>query len=86
MLYQPALKRNGQQLNTSDCEGSRNIVSACVYIERVMERLKNFKILHDEVQYHYLRHMNDIMKCIGGIVNLSAPLLGDNAFSYCTEL
>jgi hypothetical protein len=84
-VYQPAFKKNGQQLNVVDCESSRNIASARVHIERIMERLKNFKILHDEVQYHYLKYMNDIMKCIGGIVNLSPPILGDDAFSYYAE-
>lgn len=84
-LYQPAFKKNGQQLNIADCESSRNIASAGVHIERVMERLKNFQILHDEVKYHYLRYMDDIMIIVGAIVNLSSPLLADDAFSYCKE-
>lgn len=84
-LFQPAFRTGNKQFDAAECEGSRSIAAARVNVERVMERLKNFKILHDEVQYHYLTHMNEIMICIGGLVNLSPPLLGNDSFSYCNE-
>lgn len=84
-LLQPAFRTGNKQFDAAECEDSRGIAAARVNIERVMERLKNFKILHDEVQHHYVTDMNEIMVCIGGLVNLSPPLLGDDSFSYCNE-
>jgi len=79
-LLQPTFKTGGQQLGEEDCEKSRHISSARVHVERVMERLKNFRILQDEIEWHYLGDMNDIVMSIAGLVNLSPPLLGPDAF------
>jgi len=81
-VIRPAFKENNEQLGYEDCERSRKIASARVHVERVMERLKNFQILKDEIQWNYLQYMDDVVKCIAGIVNLSPPLLSDKAFDY----
>jgi len=81
-LVRPTFVRNKEQLNEEDCEYSREISSARVHIERVMERLKNFRILHGEVQWNYLSVMDDVMITIAGIVNLSPRILNDQVFMY----
>ena len=79
-LIRPAFKRGGRQLSREDCESSRDIASARVHVERVMERLKNFNILKDEIQWNYLGYMNYILLTISGLVNLSPPLLATDKF------
>lgn len=79
-LIQPPFKERGLQFSEEDCDRGRYIAAARVHIERVNERLKNFKILRDEIQYSYMTYMNDIIFVISGIVNLSAPILSDKSF------
>ena len=74
-LLQPTFKSGGHQLNEEDCERSRSISSARVHVELVMERLKNFRIMKDEIEWHYLAEMNDIIVVIAGLVNLCHPYL-----------
>jgi len=79
-LFQPTFKEGGRQLKPDDCDKSREISSARVHVERVMERLKNFNILKGEIEWHYLGCMNDVITSIAGLVNLSPPLLGPDCF------
>jgi hypothetical protein len=81
-LIQPTFKEGGRQLEFEDCESSRHIASARVHVERVMERLKNFQILNEEIQWNYLGYMNDIIVTICGLVNLSPPLLGNDKYLH----
>ena len=48
----------------------------------MMERLKNYRILQDEIQWNYLQLMDDIVVVICGLVNLSPAILSDKAFDY----
>jgi hypothetical protein len=80
LLIRPAFKEGSEQLGYEDCEHSRQVASARVHVERVIERMKNFRILHDEVQWNYLYLMDDVMNTICGIVNLSPPIIRDGAF------
>ncbi len=84
-LFQPAFKTGNKQLDAAECEDSRQIAAARVTVERVMERLKNFHILQDEIQYHYLTFMNQIITCVAALVNLSPPLFNNDSFSYCNN-
>lgn len=67
------------QLSLEDAENSRNIASARVHIERAIERLKNFKILHDEITENIIPS-KDVMIVICGLVNLSPPILKNDKF------
>lgn len=68
------------QLSSEDSEHSRFIASARVHIERCIERIKNFNILHEEVDYHSLLLIRDVVEVICGVVNFSAPILADDKF------
>jgi len=80
-LIRPTFKRGNEQLGYKDCEHSRKVACARVHVERAIERIKNFRIMHDEVQWNYLHLMNDVMTTIFGLVNLSPPILAEQAFN-----
>lgn len=79
-ILQPPFRDKRTRFTRTDCERGRDIAAARVHVERINERMKNFKILHDEIQYSYLTYMNDIILVVSGIVNLSAPILSDDRF------
>jgi hypothetical protein len=81
-LIRPAFKENDEQLGYEDCDHSRMVALARVHVEWVMERLKNFRILQDKIQWNYLELMDDILIVICGLVNLSPPIISENAFEY----
>ena len=76
-LCMPSFKQTGQQFTHSQVFRSMAISSARTHVERVNERIKNFKILTD-FPFHYLDIASDIMIVICGIVNMTSPLQAEN--------
>ena len=76
-LCMPSFKQTGQQFTHPQVFRSMAISSARTHVERVNERIKNFRILGD-FPYHYLDIASDVMLVICGIVNLTSPLQAEN--------
>lgn len=49
-------------------------------MERVIGRLKQFKLLSNKIPVHLVHSISDIMTICGAIVNLSAPVLAAGKF------
>ena len=80
-LIRPPFKwRDEPQLSAEDCENNVSIARARVHVERVNERIKNFNILCDEINWNILPYMNDIIVVICALVNLSSPILSEDKF------
>ena len=74
-LYRPPFAESLGQMSIENCTRPRNIASARVHVERVMERLKNFKILKLNFNWEMTRYVDMIMVVICGLVNLGPPIL-----------
>ena len=74
-LHRPPFAESLGQMSIENCTRPRNIASARVHVERVMERLKNFKILKLNFNWEMTRYVDMIMVVICGLVNLGPPIL-----------
>lgn len=64
----------------NDVHTNTEISIARVHVERVIQRLKIFAILRDQIEYHLLPYVDDIIKVIACVTNLSSPVLAENKF------
>lgn len=80
-VIRPSFLQPGEsQLLETDAEHSEKISAARVHVERIMERLKNFKILKEELTTDLEQSIPEIIIVIGALVNLSAPILSKERF------
>ena len=66
----------------SEANARRNVEIACarVHVERVMQRLKVFKVLQSKIAWSMTQFLDEIFIVIAGLVNLSAPIFADDKF------
>jgi len=80
-VIQPPFKwRDTPQFSPEDCVKNSAIARARVHVERVNERIKNFKIFHDEISWNIVKDIDDILTIVCALVNLSAPVISDEKF------
>lgn len=80
-LVRPPFKQpNMSQFSSADCQKNRQIARARVHVERINERIKNFKILNSEISWDLLGYMDNVVTVVCGLVNLSRPILSDDRF------
>ncbi|XP_064479178.1 uncharacterized protein LOC135392393 [Ornithodoros turicata] len=78
-LVRPPFKKE-KQMTRRDALRTQKIASARVHVERVVQRLKIFKILTSKVHWTDVPLLDDIMVVLTGITNLSAPILKPERF------
>jgi hypothetical protein len=78
-LFIPA-KKQGAQFSKDAAIESKKIAAARVHVERVIGRLRNFKIIRDRIKPHLYNSMDDIMFICCALVNLQTPVLADDKF------
>ncbi|OXU32191.1 hypothetical protein TSAR_007985 [Trichomalopsis sarcophagae] len=81
-LYMPpfASSQNVQK-SMADSLKTREIVAARVHVERIMGRLKNFKIMKSTITWELAKYMDKIVIIICGLVNLSTPIISKQHYS-----
>jgi len=79
-LIRPPFKEAKKQMSPSDAYKTAAIASARVHVERSIQRLKNFKILKNELPQSLLPYCDNIMIVTAGLTNLSCPILSKNRF------
>ena len=77
-LIRPPFLKNSQQF--SRALETASIAQARVHVERVIQRLKTFKILATKLPWEMLDYIDSIMVIIAGIINLDKPVLPDDKF------
>ncbi|CAM1313866.1 Uncharacterised protein g6372 [Pycnogonum litorale] len=79
-LIRPAFLRQANQFSKSAAVSTYDIARARVHVERAIQRIKVFKILSTKIDWHLVSYIDDIIKIICGIVNISNPILSDERF------
>lgn len=79
-VHQPPFLRKKKQLSKLEAQLTAEIARARVHVERAIQRIKIFKIFHEQFNYNMVPYIDDIMTVIAGSVNLSAPILTSDKF------
>ncbi len=73
----PPILRGVTQMSEKQEQTTRRIARVRIHVERLMERLKNNKILQLKVPITMLRQLNDIWKVCAYLTHWMAPLIED---------
>ncbi|XP_065639510.1 uncharacterized protein LOC124809319 [Hydra vulgaris] len=75
VLRIPSFTRGKSQLSARDVDISRQISHARIHVERVIGRLKTFKILSTNIPISQVDLLDHIMVIISGIINLNTSIM-----------
>lgn len=77
VLVRPASVKSGTKLDKSDVLSSRKIAALRIHVERGISRIREFKFLtpHATLDNKQLRHVDDVMYIVCGLINLQGPLI-----------
>ena len=74
-LLIPAFLKGKHQLSAREVETSRRMSRVRIHVERMMERLKNFRILSERMSLNMVPHADSIMTICAAITNLHPRLV-----------
>lgn len=77
-LIIPPFKKKDRQLSKREVEQTRNIANLRIHVERQMERIKNFRILHGVLPITMSPQMTKIWKICVRLTNLHPQLVSKN--------
>jgi len=75
ILKVPSFTKGKKQLSCEEVEVSRNISNLRIHVERVIGRLKNFRILQTIVPISQVDMLDDLMTVIAGIININESII-----------
>ncbi len=75
VAVRPPKKQKDKQLTVEQMKTTKEIGSVRVLVERVIGKLKQFRLLKDDLEVHFLPHINEILHICAVLVNLSSPVL-----------
>ena len=73
-LLVPPGKSGRSQLSQDEVKSSEKISRLRIYVEMAFGRLKQFRILKNEIPVQCLHNVDDILTCCMAICNLYPPL------------
>ncbi len=76
-LVIPAFTKRGMQLSEEDTTNTRRIANVRVHVERVICRLKNFKILSQTVPINLTPKIDKILRICAVLCNLRSDIISD---------
>ncbi|XP_064457308.1 uncharacterized protein LOC135368133 isoform X1 [Ornithodoros turicata] len=79
-LIRPPFLRKQEQLGRRDAQRNGSAASDCVCVKRAVRRMKAFKILRQNLSLELLGQVDDVVRIIAGIVNLSPSIFSDDEF------
>lgn len=74
-LIRPPFIKKQKQFTKRCAETTAEIARARVHVERVIQRIKIFKILKEQFDWYLIPYADEIMIIIAAVVNLSSPIL-----------
>lgn len=69
-----------QNITKEEVVRSTKIARTRVHVERLIARIKSFNILSEKIHISILPFIDDIIRIICSLSNLSSPILSDNKF------
>ena len=79
-LHRPPFLRRQRQFTKADATSTAELASARVHVERVIGRMKVFKMLVHKLPWRMVPYFGMVVKVVSAITNLSAPILADDKF------
>ena len=74
-LVIPPFLRNKRQLTMQDTMKTKRVANARIHVERVIGRMKEFRILRSELPIDQIDLLDNIFKICGALVNLQPPMV-----------
>lgn len=74
-IIPPRAKAGQKQFTKQQMAATKKIASVRIHIERVIQRMKIFKILSHRLNYRMLPHLTKILKVIAFLVNQQPPII-----------
>lgn len=68
------------QFTAAEAVENTNIAKSRIHVERVIQRIKNFRIFQGRITKNMLKGIDDIAVVVCAMVNLSSPVLAPNKF------
>lgn len=79
-VIRPPFLRQKAQFSRIETEATAKIARARVHVERMIQRLKIFKIFSNKIPWNILPYMQSICTVCAGLANLGPPILSDDKF------
>lgn len=79
ILIRPTFSK-GHQFEENEVVENTKVAVARVHVERVIQRLKIFAILKDQIDHNILPYISDIVFIISALTNLSPPIIANDKF------
>ncbi|XP_073688463.1 uncharacterized protein [Garra rufa] len=77
-LIMPAFTQKGGQLSDEDVTATRRIANVRIHVERVIRRLKVFKIVSQTVPINMAHKMDKILRVCAALVNMQGDIIHEN--------
>ncbi|XP_051970115.1 uncharacterized protein si:dkey-56d12.4 [Xyrauchen texanus] len=84
-LTRPSFTKKGSQLSDEDTTSTRRIANVSFHIERVICRLKHFKILSQTVPINLTPKMDKILRICAALCNLRHDIFDESEIAVCNK-
>ena len=80
VLYRPPFLSKKQQMSRTDALTTAEIARARVHVERVIQRLREYKTLKYTIPWRLVGYVEDFLFIAAGLTNLGPPVIATHRF------